>query len=269
MFRISKMLIIALLAALATSLTFGIHANAQEAFVAVPSERAIPSGQAEAPIQAPTAQSAAKRPEWFYPHISSSSQTVGHMKFAIQALPSAAYSNFVYSLFSLGLGDRLQLGTSPIFYFVKDNNDHAANATAKYNFFYNSQFSTALASTVFTYKPRVNRDPFLVVSLLGNFHPEGTPWSFGTNVGLAGLQRLDFDFLFDASYKITQSFRVTVGGSRNRLGNLDKTDGPSPWGYGGSFTYLFPQKFVSRIALGYHVFPAIDDGAIQLGLGFM
>ena len=221
----------------------------------------------------------------FTPHISGEAFTRKQWSWAFsRSVGSNINTSFLLGSLSLAVTNRVEIGTS-LFHYVLEN--HEVNLSLKYNFWRTKQFlwSFGLNTAVFkidqTDFPEELKNPDIRLNLnsfqtLFNYLPKNSKYKFGANVNFVSVSLSNFDeesnnvtiesaveFGVDVSRSFYDKYDVTLG-----LGSLrDKgvsADEESLFGFGTSFRWYRPDKFLSSPTLGVHFTPDSNATALLL-----
>jgi hypothetical protein len=218
--------------------------------------------------------------ERFYTHITTQARTLRPGKFAFETFPGGnVYTSFLANSLSVGVFNRLQVGTAPAFYAGED---HVHNFNFKTNYIRRRYFQLGYGFSQFRFrlknsevteldgliKKNINIDlNFIFVTT--NYRNPGSRWSYGYNFsyGVANSNSAVIDnalqtefkrrteWAADLSYKLSDIWLTTFGMGEQRE-DIFEIKSERLMGYGLSFTYLQPTVWFPRLTYGVHFAPA-------------
>lgn len=225
----------------------------------------------------------------FHSHISLGASTLGPWKVSYKPFPGG-YSFLSAFLFlnalTLGLGDRFEVGTVPLLYFVRSTG-HLFNFSVKWNFYKGEVFQAGVGYSFFAFKIHDldyiqeadgsrTSNPMITYSfvpLILNWFPTGWPVRFGLNINIATLysnskllddelvkinKRIDIESVLETEFLLSQHWSITQSFTKTRTNSFDVADSPAHFGFGATVHFLRDKdKWFNRVSLGGHYVPAI------------
>lgn len=218
----------------------------------------------------------------FTPHMISKATTLPQYKLALETTPGGRVgSNFLISSLSIGVLDRVQIGTIPIFYIINGEN-HKYNFNIKYNFFKSSNTSLAIGYTRIKFKldskqfsSFQNPPTSYYINLtnlalnylipnssygLGFEYVIGT--SYANNSALVSSYEASDTWGLDIMKKINSKITISLGIGDSQT-EIAPTDDSKSFGYGLSTLYIDQFHYFSNPSIGIHYF---SDANKFLGL---
>ena len=206
----------------------------------------------------------------FTPHITSEAWTNPQWSVSLQrSVGSNLNTDFLLSSLNLSVTDRLEIGTSPLFYFT---NTHIFNLSAKYNFWRAKKFlwSVGLNTASFNLEDDGGEQlesklNLLSFQILLNYLPNWTRLKFGANLNYVEASLTDFEsgnddellldgqweFGVDISSPFNKNKEITLGLGWLRESGISALE-EVEFGFGLSFRIYRPKKFISSPTLGLH-----------------
>lgn len=204
---------------------------------------------------------------FFNPVTTIDSRTIAQNTFALsKGSMQNINSSFMMASLNYGLFQRLEIGTSPIFYFSPE---HRYNYLLKTNFYRGSYFDWSLVFGENVYRVDLPNEKanlrMTAFQLAFNYHVPDEPWALGASLSkscgyIDSKNRLTFVYSYkcvtesglDFQYEFMPNKWLTAGYGKMR------DNGFSPYeeltkGYGLAFSQFFAGKLLSRPSLGvYH-----------------
>ena len=206
----------------------------------------------------------------FTPHITAEAWTHPQWSLSLQrAVGSNLNTDFLLSSFNLSVTDRIEIGTSPLFYFTKT---HILNFSAKYNFWRTKRFLWSLGfnAAAFNLEDENGEELEAQINLLSyqillNYLPGWTSLKFGFNLNYVEASLSDFEpgsddellldgqleFGLDISKPFHKNKEITLGLGWLRQSGVTALE-EVEFGFGLSFRLYRPKKFLSSPTLGLH-----------------
>ncbi|MEK6555123.1 MAG: hypothetical protein AABZ31_07785, partial [Bdellovibrionota bacterium] len=189
------------------------------------------------------------------------------------------YTSFLTNSLSMGVFNRFQIGTAPVFYAA---DEHEHNFNFKTNFIRRRYFQFGFGFSQFRFrlknnevqeidgsiKKNINIDlNFVFITM--NYREPGSKYAFGYNFSygetnsnsalidnaLATEFKRRTEWATDISYKISDIWLTTFGIGEQRE-DIFEIKSERLMGYGLSFTYLQPTVWFPRLTYGLHFAPA-------------
>ena len=225
----------------------------------------------------------------FASHISTPASTIPSWSWAFQIFPGAnGMNSMVANSLSLGLFNRLEIGTVPVLYAYKY---HRSNFNIKYNFYKGEKWVWAAGFSTFRFKfpngfevtekdgtvTYVDQFDFNVFGLALNRYFSGTPFSLGCNFNVISFktksdvvnkqlenEKFPLEWIVDFATDMNPII-VTIGMGQTRANFFDDANRRSlPFGMGATVTYLRQSNWFHRLSLGYHHLFTDHKGSVLL-----
>ncbi len=274
---------------LSCSLIFSIDVQA-----ANPTEDQIQS-QSILTHEESTANTAESTRRDFHSHLSQNARTLGPGKWSYQPYPASSSANsFFANSISVGIGQRFEIGTVPVYWMSNSPDRLTQNANFKYNFYRSEQHGFSLAYSVlyFKYKfllsygipseihteDKMQDFGFLYtyhyspdVSLSFNYFIHHFSAKFDPGIGVTDEvnENLQPDIMIDVETRLSPRFFITAGVALAPLdGSNTLISVTNYWGAGATITWVRPAKFFSAPSLGAHYVPENQKTRIMLSSSF-
>lgn len=221
----------------------------------------------------------------FTSHITAEAWTSQRGSFSLQrAVGANLNTNFLLSSLNYSLLSRLEIGTTPINYFM---DGHKFNLNLKYNFWRTPVYlwSVGYNLTVFRLKDDEGVDlggdlQLNSLQIIFNYFPKWTILKFGMNFNVSSADFIDdqnddnpislksqSEFGIDLSYPFLNSYAFTLGlGWLRELGFSPFED--RAFGFGPSFRWYRPDKLLSSPTVGVHFVPETGSFAFLVSTTF-
>ncbi|MGZ3694392.1 MAG: hypothetical protein ACXWQO_09425 [Bdellovibrionota bacterium] len=221
---------------------------------------------------------ASERAHVFYPHLSTPAATMGNGNLAFQAFPgSNGLQSFLFNALDIGLSSRLELGTTPLFWVIKE---HRYNYNAKLNFLKLENLHLAVGYSKFAFRTGDGAPPgtvavianyelsylmgaadlFLSDAIALGFHV-AKPKLTSTYAALidANNENRKLEWFVDLALRVSEHVAFTPGFGVLRLETLNPSSAV-PMGYGSTLTWIRSRTgSLGRISVGYHLMPSIHE----------
>ncbi len=252
----------------------------------------LPLSGKEQPEPDPTVTTT-KKQQRFYPNITTAAMTNGPWKLSYETFPGASgLSAWPYNSLSIGIGTRFQVGTTPLFYAVKE---HKSNINVKWNFYQGEQLYIAIGITSVKWALPTGIEVIesdgnttyideLSLSTGGlslNYFFKNSKFAIGFNLNYSDIttgsnaldtqlkgddNELPIEWLMDVSMTFSP-FVITLGIGETRASAFDFSDNPRPFGFGASLIYLRNTNWFPHFGIGCYFIPDSKKGTLLLYFG--